>query len=235
MTQRRIRIVTGVGRFSDPWHPYAETSPRISDLLTERGHQVETTESTPEAFTDLVATDLLILNLGGGTGDQPRDASWLPIFDGLGEWIEAGHPILAIHAAANAFPDWPAWRELLGGLWVRGVSHHPPRTEFTFDVAPAGRDHPAVGGLTTITTLDERYSELDVADGSVPLLQHRFDDKDQIMVWAVEKEHRRAIYDGLGHNLEAYDSPDRCQLLASEVAWLLDQDDHEGPESTGSS
>lgn len=224
MTQRRIRIISGVGRFSDPWHPYAETSARISELLTERGYLVEIAESTPEAFSDLADVELLVLNLGGGTDDQPPDPSWLPIMDRLGDWIEAGHPILAIHAAANAFPDWPAWRRLLGGLWVRGVSHHPPRTEFTFDVAPTGLGHPAVGGLSTLTALDERYSELDVADGSLPLLQHRFDGKDQVMVWAVDDGHRRAIYDGLGHDLEAYDSSDRCQLLVSEVAWLLDQD-----------
>jgi len=224
VTQRRIRIITGVGRFSDRWHPYPETSPRIAELLTERGHQVEIAESTPEAFTELGEVDLVILNLGGGTPDHPPDDSWLPIFDRFGAWIQAGHPVLGIHAAANGFPDWPAWRGLLGGRWIRGVSHHPPRTEFTFDVTPAGSDHPAVGGLETITALDERYSELDVADGSVPLVQHRFDDKDQTMVWAVDDGNRRAIYDGFGHNLEAYDTPDRCELLASEVAWLLDQD-----------
>lgn len=224
MTQRRIRIISGVGRFSDRWHPYAETSPRISELLTAGGHQVEIAESTPQAFSDLSEVDLLILNVGGGTDEHPPDDSWLPIFDNLGAWIEAGNPILGIHAAANAFPDWPAWRRLLGGLWVRGVSHHPPRTEFTFDVTPTGLGHPAVGGLSTVTVLDERYSELDVADGSVPLLQHRFDDKDQVMVWAVDDGRRRAIYDGLGHDLEAYDSPDRCRLLLSEAAWLLDQD-----------
>lgn len=233
MTQNRIRIISGVGRFSDPWHPYADTSERIAGLLTEHGDQVGITDATPAAFTELSDVELVVLNVGGRPDEElPADPVWSAAFENLGDWIEAGHPILGIHAAANAFPDWPAWRELLGGVWVRGVSHHPPRNEFTFDIAPTGRDHPAVGGLAKVTALDERYSELDVAAGSIPLLQHRFDEKDQIMVWAVDDGRRKAIYDGLGHDLAAYDSPERCRLLVSEVDWLLDHND--ASESTGS-
>jgi type 1 glutamine amidotransferase len=226
VTRSRIRIISGVGRFRDPWHPFADTSPRIAALLGERDHQVEIRESTPEAFGGLDDVDLVVLNIGGGEGEAAAgeaDAStWQRTFDSFGQWIRAGHPIIGIHCAANAFPDWPDWEELLGGLWIRGTSHHPPRTEFTFEVVPAHRTHPAVGGLSTITALDERYSELDVAAGSIPLVQHRFDDKDQIMVWAVDDGHRKAVYDGLGHNLESYDSPERCRLLIAETDWLLD-------------
>ncbi|GAB3914063.1 hypothetical protein GCM10011575_18620 [Microlunatus endophyticus] len=232
MTGSRIRIIAGVGRFSDPWHPFAETSPRIAALLTEQDHQVEIRDSTPNAFTGLDDVDLVVLNLGGGEGEAAAAeeydaATWRSTFENFGQWIRAGHPILGIHCVANAFPDWTEWEGLLGGLWIRGTSHHPPRNEFTFDVVPAHLTHPAVGGLSTITALDERYSELDVAGSSIPLVQHRFDDKDQIMVWAVDDGHRKAVYDGLGHNLESYDSPERCRLLVAEVDWLLDH-----PEGT---
>lgn len=225
MTQSRIRIIAGAGRYTDPWHPFAETSRCMAELLQDAGHHVEIWESVPGAFTELTETDLVVINCGGNPEvELAPDPTWQQAFGTFGDWLESGNPVLGIHAAANAFPDWPAWPGLLGGRWVRGTSHHPPRTEFTFDVAPAGRDHPALDGLTEVAVLDERYSELEVSGAAVPLLQHRFDDKDQVMAWALDRDGRKAVYDGLGHNAESFASDDRCRLLTSEVGWLLGAD-----------
>lgn len=222
MTPTSIRIVAGTGRYTDPWHPFVETAHCIGEVLSGLGHKVEITESTPEAITDLDGIDLVVLNCGGNPAvELPPDPGWQRSFDAFGRWIEAGNPILGVHAAANSFPDWPAWPDLLGGRWVRGRSHHPPRGEFSFDVSPASREHPAVGGLSQVPVVDERYSDLDVSADAIPLLQHRFDDRDHVMVWALDQGGRRAVYDGLGHNAESYESPDRRQLLAAEIGWLL--------------
>lgn len=224
MTSNRIRVIAGTGRYTDPWHRFVETSQSISGVLTGLGHQVEVLESTPEAFTELSGIDLVVVNCGGNPEvDLPADPTWQAAFDSFAAWIGSGNPILGVHAAANAFPDWRAWPELLGGRWVRGRSHHPPRTEFTFDAAPGSQDHPALGGLQHVTVVDERYSDLEVSDRAVPLLEHVFDDRDHVMVWAIEDAGRKAVYDGLGHGPESYESSDRRQLLASEVGWLLDR------------
>lgn len=220
----KIRVIAGAGRYTDPWHPFLETSVCIADLLGDLGHQAEVVESTPETITGLAGVDLAIVNCGGNPEvELTPDPAWSRAFGAFGRWIEDGHPILGIHAASNAFPDWPEWPELLGGRWVRGRSHHPPRTEFTFSATPANLGHPALGGLSQVTVVDERYSELELSPAAVPLLQHRLDDADQVMVWTIGDGGRRAVYDGLGHNAESYDSPDRRRLLAAEVGWLLER------------
>ncbi|QGN31570.1 ThuA domain-containing protein [Microlunatus sp. Gsoil 973] len=225
MTHSRIRIIAGTGRYTDPWHPFAETARCMADLLGEAGHKVEIAESTPEAFTELTDTDLVVINCGGNPEvELAPEPIWQQSFQAFERWLGSGHPVLGVHAASNAFPDWPAWPELLGGRWVRGRSHHPPRTEFTFKVPPAGRDHPALGGLTHVSVLDERYSELDVSADAVPLLQHRFDDKDQVMAWALQRDGRKTVYDGLGHDAQSFASADRRRLLTAEVGWLLASD-----------
>ncbi len=218
-------MFSGSGRYTDPWHPFAETSAAIAAVATGLGHAVEVTESETAALTDLDGVDLVVINSGGNPQiTLAPDPRWQHAFVAFGDWLAAGHPVLGVHTASNAFPDWPAWPGLLGGQWVRGRSMHPERTESTFVAAPGAADHPALGGLTSVTALDERYSYLDVHDGSIPLLQQRYEEIDHVMGW-VRPDGPPAIYDGLGHGPESYESDERRRLLAAEIDWLLDAGD----------
>lgn len=218
----RIRIVSGAGRYTDPWHPFAETSAAIASIVRDRGSAAEVVESEPAALTELDGIDLVVINAGGNPRvELSPDPDWLRAFEAFEAWIAAGHPVLGVHTASNAFPDWPAWPTILGGRWVRGRSMHPPRSSVTFTAVPEAVGHPALGGLTEVSAHDERYSYLELLAGSVPLLQHRHDDQDHPAVW-VRDGNATAIYDGLGHGPESYDSESRRALLCAELGWLLD-------------
>lgn len=215
-----IRILSGADRYDDPWHPFAETSACLRDLLESHGQRVEVRDDDPSCLDGLAEVDLLLVNLGGNpTVELEPDPRWQRAHAELGHWVAGGGRVLAVHTAANTFPDWSGWPQILGGQWIRGRSRHPRRCVATFEQCPGAEDHPVWSGLETVTVYDERYSFLDVAEDSTPLVRHELSEEWEVMGWA---HGRRVVYDGMGHNARSYQSPTRCRLLLNEVEWLLD-------------
>lgn len=215
-----IIILSGEGRYADPWHPFAETSAAITRILTERGHRVETRPTVPESF-DTLDADLLVANVGGGEPgvELAPDPDWVQAFERLGACLETT-PLLAVHTSANGFRDWPRWHQLLGGAWLPGIAHHPEIGVATFEPVPGAEEHPIWAGQSSVTCFDERYSDFTIAASTTPLVRHVTDGRSQTMGWA---HGTRVVYDGLGHDARSYSSPDRARLLVAEVDWLLAQ------------
>lgn len=227
-----VTILSGTGRYSDPWHPFAATSGAIADIVAAMGLDVAVRGTgSPESLTADDAR-LVVVNCGKGEEPPSPDPAWAAIFSDFGEWIDNGGRILAVHTAAATFPDWPAWAALIGGRWVEGRSSHPPFSGAVFTAAAGAEGHPVLEGLPDASGLDpalagqpmvlafdERYSGLDVAPGSVPLLTHELAGQTEVVGWAVG---RRILYDGLGHDERSYRSTTRRRLLENEVRWLLD-------------
>lgn len=214
-----IRILTGHGRYTDPWHPFSETSAAVATILESQGHAVDVRLDEPDALTGLGRVDLVVVNLGGNppvTIDP--DPRWAAVQAEFGGWITGGGRVLGLHTASNAFPDWPEWPTLLGGQWVRGTSWHPERSVATFEPCPEAVDHPVWQGCVPVTCYDERYSALTLHPNSTPLVRHELGEEWQIMGWA---KGDRVIYDGMGHDARSYASPSRARFLVNEVDWLL--------------
>ena len=95
---------------------------------------------------------------------------------------------------------------------------HPPLGWASVQVRDA--DHPITRALADFSLRDERYCFLDVHDGSRVLLQHHHEGREHALVWAVDREGRRAVYDALGHDVGSYTSAPRLELLRREVRWL---------------
>ena len=74
-----ILVLSGAGRYADNIHDFDATSEAVSQVLTERGHQVEVRRSYPEALDHLAGADLLIVNTGGG--DPEEDWDYIPLSD----------------------------------------------------------------------------------------------------------------------------------------------------------
>lgn len=215
----RIRILTGGGRYGDPWHPFAKTSAAVVEALEGAGHDVTNLPDEPDSLRRLADVDLVVVNLGGQPMETIEpDAEWSEAQAEFGDWIRAGGRVLGLHTASNAFPDWPEWPELLGGRWVRGTSMHPERCIATFEPAEDASHHAVWNGLDTVAAYDERYSDLEVFEGSTPLVRHETAEQFQVMGWA---KGDRVIYDGMGHCERSYQSPSRIQFLLNQVDWLL--------------
>lgn len=228
----RVLVLTGRGRYEDPWHDHAATSHRLALILDElevggRATDVVVRSVFPDALEDLDDVDLLVVNAGTSwpgfleAGIGPDDDAWTPFHRRLDAWARDGGRVLAVHQSANTFADAPGWAEVLGGRWVEGTSYHPPFGRTRLTVATAG--HPiVVGSEATVDLLDERYCALEVAPSSDVLGWVPDEDGEpQPVLWATEEHGGRTVYSGLGHDVRAYDSPGYRNVLLRAATWLL--------------
>ncbi|GAB3537772.1 hypothetical protein GCM10027403_22690 [Arthrobacter tecti] len=215
-------LLSGAGRYSDPWHPFAETSAAVKGLLEDHGITVKTADDVDAALARLQEPsawpDLLVVNVG-----LPRDGGASPGTDaasGLDAWVSGGRPLLALHSSSTSFTDSEFWEEALGGRWVRDVSMHPEygpahiQLEGSFPV-----------GVPDFTVDDERYSWLRTSPNVVVHARHEHENHLHPLMWslerAVETGVARSFYDALGHDAASYSSPDHRELLRRALDWLL--------------
>ena len=157
-----ILVLSGAGRYADNIHDFDATSEAVSQVLTERGHQVEVRRSYPEALDHLAGADLLIVNTGGGDPEEEWDyiPEWSRAHSKILEHHEAGKPILGLHTACNTFCDWDLWPSILGGKWVLGVSGHPERSYAVFEPMPEAADHPILRGVEQVVAVSYTHLTL---------------------------------------------------------------------------
>ncbi len=220
---RRVLVLAGRGRYEDPWHDHAGTSDVVAGLLrTLPGVRVEVRGLFPDAVRDLDAADLLVVNTGRGRPDPAfdgDDADWVPVHEHVARWCTSGGAVLALHQAANTFPDAPRWEEVLGGRWIPGESTHPPIGETV--IAVRTDVHPVVAGLGDVAVFDERYCRLRTSPDATVLATAHHDGVDHPVAWVHERHGGRTVYDGLGHDVRSYDSRSRRELLLRSASWLL--------------
>ena len=232
-----ILVVTGGGRYADPWHPLAETSARVAEVLREAGHMVTVADDVDARLASLANpandVDLLVLNVGAGRTSeeravvqasderepQPLSDADAATRDGLLAHVERGRPVFALHVSSTTFGYMPEWESILGGIWVRGTSMHPPYSLARIDVATDA--HPITAGIRDFELNDERYSKLRVSPDSEQLAWHEFEGDRHPVLWAHRHGDARIVYDALGHDAASYDSPEHRAILRNAVAWLL--------------
>jgi hypothetical protein len=215
-------LLSGTGRYADPWHPFAETSTALAQLLTGAGLVVEEAADVDAALERLspegLWPDLLVVNVG-----LPRDGGPSPgtveAMRGLERWAASGRPILACHVSATSFVDCPAWEEALGGRWVRGTSMHP-------DYGPAEilvrRDSgPLACGIPDFEVMDERYSWLRTSPDITIHAAHCYDGVEHPLAWSRAKGGARTFYDALGHDAASFESAEHAEMLRRAIAWLV--------------
>lgn len=224
-----IRILSGAGRYADPWHPFLVTTAGIASVAAELDLDHEAADVTPDTLGDLDGVDLLVVNVGGGgpNPDLPQDRAWTEAFAAAEAWLRMGGAMLATHQATNGFPDWTGYRELLGGQWIPGTSTHPKIGDAEFIARPGAESDPLLASLPgapqapVVTAWDERYSHLVMSSDSQVLLEHHLDGAAQPVVWRSGAEGTRIMVDALGHGAESYESPSRRALIAAELNELL--------------
>jgi hypothetical protein len=71
MTRPSALLLTGTGRYADPWHPFTETSHALAGILDEAGFDVIVAADAEAALEWLTSSwnwpDLLAVNVGQGT------------------------------------------------------------------------------------------------------------------------------------------------------------------------
>lgn len=223
-------VVSGSGRWADPWHPFPVTSERLRQAVAAAGVDVEVREDVEDALVGLPEVDLLVLNVGDPDGPDPEDAAeqlperpTMPVVEAvvasLHAHLDRGGALLAVHSSTTALGSFEGWSRAIGGHWVRGRTMHPPHSDATIDVHTDA--HPVTTGLADIDVSDERYSWLHTEDDITVLGDHSHAGERHPMIWVREQGTARVLYDGLGHDERSYDSSGHQQLLQQGIAWLL--------------
>lgn len=216
-------IISGAGRYADPWHDYPATSARIADVLVDVGLAVEVNDDVDRSLASLVERtdlDLLVVNAGISGEDLPGHTVDGAAGAGLSEFLRRGSSLLAMHSAASTVPDIPEWEGIIGARWVNGMTMHPEIGHAEIQVHP--ERHQIVASAVDFEVWDERYSFLRVAPGVVALASHDYAGVTHPLLWVREHEGSRVVYDALGHDERSYQSPDHTALLAAATRWLVE-------------
>ncbi len=222
-------ILSGAGRYADPWHPFSKTSALLAGLAQASGWQTVITTDTDQRLADgLDDFDLVSVNTGDpwrhldDTATNQPDPALISLAQAnLAAAFDRGIDVLGMHTAASSLLDYPQFRQALGGEWVLGRSWHPAMS--TFEVRPLHDD--IAEGLCDFKVFDERYTDLAMDDDIEPLMeaQSSEDEDDVIIAWAHQYGESRVVYDALGHDTRSYDSCGHKSFLKRVLSWLLPQ------------
>jgi type 1 glutamine amidotransferase len=193
-----LRVLLVDGRNNHAWRA---TSPVLRAILESAGCAVEVA-TAPEGDEALAAFhpafskhDVVLSNYNGPTfgAETKRD---------LEAFVGAGGGLVVVHAADNAFPEWPAWNEMIGvggwgdrneksgpylrfrdGRWVQDPSpgtggSHGAQHEFV--LTHHADEHPILRGLPKRWkhTQDELYDRLRGPAKDVTVLASAFAPKE---------------------------------------------------------
>ncbi|MBP2436375.1 ThuA domain-containing protein [Microbacterium amylolyticum] len=210
----RALIATAEGRYTDPWHPFVETTQRLAETLTEAGF---TTEVAPvdEALARIGDANLLAVNAGDPWRHDPLPlGAPVAAITGLDEALKRGIGVLAMHTSLSSLRDYPSWPIAVGGMWVPGLSMHPPISNATFSWAP----HP-LADTEPLTAFDERYAYMQQFGPRDVVAVHEHDGINHPVVWTRSHGNSRIAVDLLGHDARSYDSPAHHALITRLAHW----------------
>ncbi|WP_442814301.1 ThuA domain-containing protein [Streptomyces sp. NBC_01198] len=187
----------------------------MAELLAP-AHAVEIVTSVADLGTALKSAHVLLVNASANrTKPIPEDGEFGRRLD---EFLTRGGGLLAMHSSAIAFPGLPGWRSAVGAAWDHGRTFHPPIGRSLIRRSTAV--HPISEGLGDFWVHDERYSDLDLVSGIVPLYFHTDGSRTHPLIWARPTGKGRTVYNALGHDLSSFDSPEHAELLTRCVSWL---------------
>ncbi|MFI1812036.1 ThuA domain-containing protein [Streptomyces sp. NPDC020422] len=194
----------------------------LAELAADAGFRAETTEE-PDAFAPARLARCAAVVLLSTTGTVLTDAG-RAAFEA---YVRGGGGVLAVHAAANAEPDWPFYGELLGTRFDGHPEVQPGA------VCVDAKDHPATAPLPVRWEwTDEWYNFTSNPRATGVRVLARADETtyrggtlgaDHPLVWSRETGPGgagRFLFTALGHASEAYADPAFRAHLAGALRWV---------------
>jgi uncharacterized protein len=190
----------------------ARTPMTLTELTLDPTEPASKTSRRALEDADLAAEYDAILDYT--QGDLPLPDS---VKDKLLAFVRGGGGLVGLHCAADSFPGWAGWDDLLRGRFER----HPPFGDIV--VAVCDKSHPVVAGLPPEWILKDEFYHLKNCD---------WNDKTVIMAgtspeggdprpvtWVREYGAGRVVYTILGHGGETHSDARYQQLVAQALQW----------------
>jgi len=226
----KLLVVSG-GR-----HPYAESTPILSNFLSAAGHDVTVTEeaSILANAASLNAYDALVFNTRRENLPDFGDLTLSKAEqEGMKAFIRGGKAFICLHISTCVPDAWPEYHEITGGGWMTGKSFHPPYGAFTVTVSDP--KHPGVRGLSDFETYDELYMGLAIRDDNDVFITAEAEDG--TYPWGPQRQPKhmpggafplgwtRQYGDGnvfvllLGHDGKSFETPGFQKLVLNGIDW----------------
>ena len=138
---------------------------------------------------------------------------------------EKGKPMLFLHHALAAYPDWKEFENLVGGRYLtpgEGVAEEKLST-YKHDVwveSIVVKKHPVTKGLSTFKIFDEVYGNFWVSDKITPLLKTNHPESTETIAWENKFKNSNIIYIQGGHDRNAYQAPEFGKMIIQAINYL---------------
>jgi type 1 glutamine amidotransferase len=225
-------------------HPFETAAPALAAILAAGGFEVRISvdladivnwlKESPEALLVIYALRWSMTQHEKYAVDRPRWGLELTTAarDRIAEHVRRGSGLLGVHTASICFDDWPEWRDVLGGAWQWGRSHHPALGPVR---AHVDCRHFLAGDVTDFTLGDEVYTDLNLAPGIEVFgwAKHAADatpGPGQPALWTHRYGRGRVVYDSLGHDAQSLEQPAHRRLLQRAAAWAGRIGPHSGEQ-----
>lgn len=214
-------------------HPFGQSSAALAEALARHGWNVRIDEDLADVLADLSSVGLLAVN--ALRWSMAQDEKYAPHraahafamddaqFAAIEAFVAGGGSLLALHTAVICWDDQPGWRDLLGGGWEWGRSHHPPLGAVV--VTPTNEGI-ALGLLAqSFSVIDEAYHRLNPTSDCCILATAQVAQGPQPVVWTRRYGRGRVAVDALGHDARSLSASGHMDLLAALLGWLGATDD----------
>ncbi len=224
-----------------PTHPK-----RIKAAIVTGGHGFEQTPFY-QVFDDIATLDYI-------KADQTKDSE---LFADIGDWdydvivfynmsktlsqasqgnflalMEKGVGVVALHHVLGAYPDWPEFRNIIGGKYIfedkidiNGRSHLKSNFKHDIDmpVTITGNRHPITCGLNDFVIHDEGYTGVWHADDNYVLLTCDHESRDEQVAWTRVYKKSRIATIQLGHDGKSFGNPHFRTLVTRAIRWAAQE------------
>jgi uncharacterized protein len=214
-------------------HHWQETTPLLKKILEDSGLFVVTVATAPPGpdmsgfQPDFAAYDVVVSNYNGLPWPDATNAAFE-------KYVRDGGGFVSYHAADNAFPDWPAYNEMIGlGGWgwrksAQGIAcgHHGARLPFQVTIRDA--DNPIARGLPSVWmhAPDELYDSLCGPAKDMDIVATAHSDptnkgtgENEPMLMTLRYGKGRVFHTTLGHDVAAMQSVDFIVTLQRGAEW----------------
>jgi uncharacterized protein len=209
-------------------HPFGETSPVLAEYLEEAGWDARIETALADVIAGLPAADLLVVNAlyWSMTQDEkyaPLRERWATYLGdeeihAIDRFVRGGGALLVMHTGTICWDTQPLWREIMGGGWQWGRSHHPPYGPIRVKLTAAGER--ISDGEAEFELVDEAYHQLLPSPDCVVLAECDLGEGRQPVAWLREYGSGRVAVDALGHDVPSLTQPDHRALIAAQLNWL---------------
>lgn len=203
----KVLILSGANN-----HNWKATTPALKQILEDSGRfECEVTEKPAECNLETFKKyDVVLSDYNGPRWGEAAE-------QGLLEYVRGGGGFVVVHAANNAFSNWPEYEVLIGVAWRQGAGHG---NRHSFAVKIVNPDHPITQGMKDFQhNVDELYHRLKRAENvNILAVAHsdpaqRGTGEDEPMLVTVDYGQGRVFQTVMGHDVNAHGVGFKCTLL----------------------